>query len=270
MKTKRKPNGFFKKMVKEQWLAYGRQKGYDTFSRTCLFKADSSYYQIGIKKDWIDSLIPCPLAKVRKESGGFFSGITDKELREAIEHKGFYNTAEKLNVTYGSLEYQLKKRRIPATKFGMVKKEMQDKDLEKVLIETKNIRKCAERLNVSLSFLRIEIKKRKINYHELIGGHALIENIKSYIEYCITCLDNNKKYNNLRSYFKDKEYVSRYHSRWYQKKVNRGKFPTFEKYILNELKEKACPEIFNQINNSLNRVKTYNPLEQQLRIYAGF
>jgi hypothetical protein len=57
-KTETKPDKFFKDMTKEGWLQYGKENKYDKLNRTELSEVEGCYYQKGLKKGWLDELIP--------------------------------------------------------------------------------------------------------------------------------------------------------------------------------------------------------------------
>jgi hypothetical protein len=60
----------FCEMNKYDWIAYGRLKEYNKLSRNELREQNNNYYRRGLKKGWLDELIP-------KKSGPLESAIQD-------------------------------------------------------------------------------------------------------------------------------------------------------------------------------------------------
>jgi hypothetical protein len=58
LETEQKPNGFYKNMTKEQWIAYGRENGLNKLNRSNLWKKENKYCQKGNNEGWLDELIP--------------------------------------------------------------------------------------------------------------------------------------------------------------------------------------------------------------------
>jgi len=97
IEDKRKPNGFYSKMTKEEWMAYGKEKNYDQLARNKMGKIDRGYYKVGLKRKWINDLIKIQwpgIAKFTekewlaygKENG--YDKLTRNELQEGS--KSYY------------------------------------------------------------------------------------------------------------------------------------------------------------------------------------
>lgn len=103
-KMKTKPDGFYSRMTKEQWIGYGRQNNLDKLSRSELQEEVGSYYKRGIEKGWVVELIP----EIKKR--------IDLPTQEIIDlHKNGGSTskiAKKYNVHPSTIRRLLKKHHI--------------------------------------------------------------------------------------------------------------------------------------------------------------
>ena len=81
-----KPWGFYSNMTKEEWLAYGAEKGYGGLIRSKLEKENNGYYLTGLKKGWLKGLIPH--TKVRPN--GFYSNMTKEEWLAHGNENGYH------------------------------------------------------------------------------------------------------------------------------------------------------------------------------------
>jgi sulfur transfer protein SufE len=66
---------FYIDMTKEQWLAYGRENGFNKLNRTKLQQKASKYYKKGIKEGWISELVP----ETARKPNGFYSHMTKEQ-----------------------------------------------------------------------------------------------------------------------------------------------------------------------------------------------
>ena len=81
----RKPDGFYSNMTKKQWLAYGKNRGHDQLSRSELKEKENRHYIIGLKKKWINKLIP----ELKKRQNGFFKYMNKKKWIAYGKEKGY-------------------------------------------------------------------------------------------------------------------------------------------------------------------------------------
>jgi len=79
---------FYNQMTKEEYLDYGRKNNLDKLSRAELHKKMRGYYQKGIKKYWLDELIPTTQSAITRRNKGNKNsrGILEKAVEEYLEN----------------------------------------------------------------------------------------------------------------------------------------------------------------------------------------